>query len=185
MRTLNLQVQVTVDGFMAGPNGEMDWMTFPWTDDIGQYVAALSAPVDTILLGRKLAEGFIPHWAAHPDEPGADLFNNAPKVVFTRTLDTSPWANTRLASGELAAEINALKSQPGSDLITYGGGTFVASLIRAGLIDNLHLFVNPAAIGTGMPVFGGLAATQALTLVKAVPFACGIVVLHYQPKRSE
>ncbi|CCH02659.1 putative protein yyaP [Fibrella aestuarina BUZ 2] len=185
MRTLNLQVQVTVDGFMAGPNGEMDWMTFPWTDDIGQYVTALSAPVDTILLGRKLAEGFIPHWAAHPDEPGADLFNNAPKVVFTKTLDASPWPNARLANGDLATEINALKSQPGGDLITYGGGTFVASLIRAGLIDNLHLFVNPAAIGNGMPVFGGLDTTQALTLMKAVAFDCGIVVLHYQPKRSE
>ncbi|MEZ0609001.1 dihydrofolate reductase family protein [Fibrella sp. WM1] len=185
MRTLKLQVQVTVDGFMAGPNGEMDWMTFPWTDDIGQYVADLSAPVDTILLGRNLAQGFIPHWAAHPDEPGADLFNNAPKVVFTQTLDTSPWANTRLAKGDLTTEINALKNEPGGDLITYGGGTFVASLIRAGLIDELHLFVNPAAIGNGMAVFGGLNTTQALTLVKSVAFACGIVVLHYQPKRSE
>lgn len=185
MRTLKLQVQVTVDGFMAGPNGEMDWLTYPWTDDINQYIDALSAPVDTILLGRKLAQGFIPHWAANPDEPGADLFNNAPKVVFTQTLDASPWENTSLAKGDLAAEINALKNQSGGDLITYGGGTFVASLIRAGLIDELHLFVNPAAIGTGMAVFGGLTTKQELTLVKSVAFACGIVGLHYQPKRSE
>jgi hypothetical protein len=66
LRTFKLQVQTTVDGYMAGPNGEMDWMTFPWTDDIKAYIAALMAPVDQIVLGRHLAEGFIPAWQAGP-----------------------------------------------------------------------------------------------------------------------
>ncbi|MEZ0540027.1 dihydrofolate reductase family protein [Fibrella arboris] len=183
MRTLKLQVQVTVDGFMAGPTGEMDWLAYPWTDDIGQYVGALTEPVDTILLGRHLAQGFIPHWAANPELPGADKINGTPKVVFTKTLTTSPWENTRLATGDLATEINALKNEPGGDLIVYGGGTFVSSLIKAGLIDELHLFINPAAIGSGMAIFGGLDSKQALTLGKATAFDCGIVALCYQPKR--
>ncbi|WP_375444709.1 dihydrofolate reductase family protein [uncultured Fibrella sp.] len=184
MRTLKLQVQATVDGFMAGPNGEMDWLTFPWTDDVGRYVAYLTEPVDTILLGRNLAQGFIPHWAANPDSPGADKINSTPKVVFTKTLDTSPWDNTRLATGELTADINALKNEPGGDMIVYGGGTFVASLIKAGLIDELHLFINPAAIGDGMPIFGGLITRQLLTLAHAKAFDCGIVVLTYRPKQG-
>ncbi len=149
---------------MAGPNGEMDWLTFAWTDDVGQYVATLTEPVDTILLGRKLAQGFIPHWEANPELPGADKINASSKVVFTRTLDTAPWENTRLAKGDLPTEINALKSQPGGDLIVYGGGQFVASLIKEGLIDESHLFINPTAIGNGMAIFGGLNTKQSLTL---------------------
>ena len=70
MRKLKLQVQTTVDGFMGGPNGEMDWMTLPWTDDMSAYVDALTKPVDLIVLGRRLADGFIPAWASRP--PGED-----------------------------------------------------------------------------------------------------------------
>lgn len=185
MRTLKLQLQVTVDGFMAGPNGEMDWMTFPWTDDIGQYVTALTEPVDTILLGRKLAQGFIPHWASIPEEAGADKINGSKKVVFTHTLAESEWDNTVLAKGDLATEVDALKNQPGGDLIVYGGGTFVSSLIRADLIDEFHLFINPAAIGNGMAIFSGLDTKQSLTLRHAKAFDCGIVVVCYQPKRAQ
>ncbi|NID12160.1 dihydrofolate reductase family protein [Fibrivirga algicola] len=184
MRTLKLQVQATVDGFMAGPTGEMDWLTVNWTDDIGQYVAAITEPVDTILLGRNLAQGFIPHWATNPELPGADKINSTHKVVFTKTLDTSPWERTRLATGDLAAEINALKNEPGGDMIVYGGGTFVASLIKAGLIDELHLFINPVALGTGMAIFNGLDTKQNLTLVRSMAFECGIIVLCYEPKRA-
>ena len=64
MRKLKLQVQISIDGFISGPQHELDWMTFPWTGDIESYVDQITAPVDTIVLGRKLAEGFIPHWGA-------------------------------------------------------------------------------------------------------------------------
>lgn len=182
MRKLKLQVQVSVDGYMSGANGEMDWMTFPWTDDINAYLDALDAPVDTILLGRKLAEGFIPHWASQPedeDQATIDKINKAAKVVITNSLTESPWDNTVVAGGDLAKIVNDLKAQPGGDLIVYGGGTLVSSLIAERLIDDLHLLVNPTAIGTGMPVFP---AGTALTLVAATPFDCGITALHYQPK---
>jgi dihydrofolate reductase len=187
MRKLKLQVQITVDGFIAGPNGEMDWVTFNWSDDLNKYVDAITEPIDTIVLGRKLAQGFIPHWASRPageDPASVDKFNNTPKVVFSRTLQTTEWENTRLAKGDLATEINDLKRQPGGDIITYGGGTFVSSLIKEGLIDEYYLFVNPVAIGEGMPIFRELDAKQNLTLVEAVAFACGIMVLHYVPKRG-
>jgi dihydrofolate reductase len=187
MRRFKLQTQVTVDGFMGGPNGEMDWTTFPWTDDISAYSDTLHASVDCIVLGRKLAEGFIPAWAAGPEgetQKSIDFMNNTPKVVVSNTLTESPWENAVVAGGDLTEIVNRLKAQPGGDLIAYGGSTFVTNLIAAGLLDELHLFVNPVTIGAGLPVFPALDTPQQLRLVAAKPFDCGITVLHYEPKRS-
>jgi len=184
MRKLKLQVQMTVDGYIAGPNGEMDWMTLNWDAELNQYVTEITAPVDCIVLGRKLAQGFIPHWAAHPEEDGAEKINNTLKVVFTKTLEKSEWANTVLAKGSLVDEIMQLKKQAGSDIIAYGGAGFVSSLIQNGLVDEYHLLVNPAAIGTGMPIFKELKSTQKLVLKASRAFACGIVLLCYEPQAT-
>ena len=175
---------MTVDGYIAGLNSEMDWVTFNWGDDIGKYVTEITEPVDCIVLGRKLAQGFIPHWASNPELPGAAKINSTKKVVFTKTLDRSDWDNTVLARGDLADEITQLKKQDGQDIIAYGGATFVAALIQQGLIDEFHLFINPAAIGNGLSIFKSLDRTQNLTLKKSVAFTCGIVVLCYEPKRD-
>ena len=186
MRKLKLQVQTTVDGYMGGPNGEMDWTTFPWSDDLSAYSDALHATADCIVLGRKLAEGFIPAWAAGPegeDQASIDYMNNTPKVVISNTLTESPWDNAIVAGGGLAEAIDTLKAQPGGDITTYGGSTLVRNLIAEGLIDELHLFVNPSAIGAGLPVFPS-GAYQRLRLVDARPFECGVTVLHYQPARA-
>ena len=184
MRKLKLQVQMSVDGFVAGPDGEMDWITFDWDDDLNAYVDALTAPVDCIVLGRKLAESFIPHWAARPegeDPASIDKFNDTPKVVFTRTLERSEWENTTLARGDLAEEIATLKNAPGGDIITYGGASFVSSLLKHGLVDVLNLFVNPVALGTGKPIFTALDEWQGFTLETSRAFPCGIVLLKYRP----
>ncbi|GAB2963176.1 dihydrofolate reductase family protein [Hymenobacter coalescens] len=191
MRKLKLQVQLTIDGFMCGPQGEMDWMACPWPADLDQYVTALTAPVDTIVLGRKLAEGFIPHWAAaaadtsNPEEAAAGRkFTDTPKVVFSRTLPESPWPRTSLAAHDLVAEITRLKQQPGGDIMAYGGATFVAELIRHGLVDEYHLLVNPTAIGHGRSPFGQPTQHLPLRLVKAISFSGGLMVQHYEPQRS-
>jgi dihydrofolate reductase len=190
MRKLKLQVQMTVDGFIAGPNSEMDWIAFNWDDQLKEYVTDLTLPIDTIVLGRKLAEGFIPHWASvaadpnHEEYTAGQKFTDTPKVVFTKTLDQSQWDNTVLATGDLVGEINKLKEQDGGDIIAYGGSTFVSALIKHGLIDDYHLFVNPAAIGKGKAIFSELDGKQDLKLVKAVPFECEIVVLNYALKRD-
>ena len=192
MRKLKLQVQMTVDGYIAGRNGEMDWTIFNWDDELNNYVTGITEPVDTIVLGRKLAEGFIPHWAAvaanpdHPEFTSGKEFTDTHKVVFTKTLvkSRSEWDNTVLAKGDLADEITKLKKQDGKDIIAYGGATFVSALIKHGLIDEFHLFINPAAIGSGMTIFRELESKQDLTLVKSTTFDCGIVVLNYEPKRD-
>lgn len=185
MRKLKLQVQMTVDGFIAGINGEMDWMVWNWDDKLKEYVKDLTEPVDCIVLGRKLAEGFIPHWnkvaanTENPEHAAGIKFTNTHKVVFTKTLDKSEWNNTVLAKGDLDEEITGLKKQEGNDIIAYGGAAFVSALIKQGLIDEFHLFINPSAIGNGMTIFNELDKKQNLTFVKSQSFECGIVVLNY------
>ncbi len=184
MRKLKLQVQMTVDGYIAGTNGEMDWTAQDWDNELVKYVTEITEPIDCIVLGRKLAQGFIPHWASHPEEAGADIFNRTKKVVFTKTLEKSEWDNTVLAKGDLVDEITKLKKQDGKDIIAYGGATFVSALIKHGLIDEFHLFINPTAIGKGMSIFKELDNKQNLKLVKSTSFDCGIVVLNYEPKND-
>ncbi|HAA31534.1 MAG TPA: deaminase [Cyanobacteria bacterium UBA8553] len=188
MRKLKLQVQMTVDGYIAGLNGEMDFIVSNWDDELKQYVEDITEPVDCIILGRKLAEGFIPHWAsvaANPDNPeftDGKKFTDTHKVVFTKTLDKSEWDNTVLVKGNFVDEITKLKEQDGKDIIAYGGATFVSSLIKQRLIDEFHLFIQPTAIGNGMTIFKEFDSKQNMTLVKATSFDCGIVVLNYKPK---
>ncbi|MXN92882.1 dihydrofolate reductase [Flavobacterium sp. Sd200] len=179
MRKLKLQVQVSIDGFIAGPNGEMDWMVWNWDDKLKDYVTGLIKDTDCIVLGRKLAEGFIPYWAANPEQEGAEFMNDTHKVVFSKTLEKHDWQNTELANGDLKEEILQLKQQPGRDIIAYGGAGFVSALIKEGLIDEYHLFINPTAIGSGLPIFKELNSMLQLKLLQTTGFECGVVVLSY------
>lgn len=183
MRKLQLQVQVSVDGFIAGENGEMDWMEWNWSDDIKQYVGSITEPIETVLLGRKLAEGFIPYWedaaTKEPKVEGSEKFRTVRKRVFTKTLKTHSWNNTDLATGDLIEEVNNLKNKEGGTLMVYGGASFVTSLIKAGLVDEFHLLVNPTALGKGMPIFQALECMQQFRLLEAKGFDCGITLLHY------
>jgi dihydrofolate reductase len=180
---------MSVDGYIAGPNGEMDWMVWNWDDKLKTYVSELTEPVDTIILGRKMTDGFISYWSdvmTKSDDPSyafAKKMMETPKVVFTKTLQKSQWENTDIATGDLAGEIIKLKSQKGKDMIVYGGASFDSSLIRTGLIDEFQLFINPVSIGKGMSIFKELNEIQKFTLIKSRAFDCGIVMLHYEPKR--
>ncbi|MBD1392834.1 dihydrofolate reductase family protein [Mucilaginibacter glaciei] len=184
MRKVKLQMQVSLDGFVAGPNNEMDWMTWNWDDKLKAYVQEITAPVDTIILGRVLAEGFIPVWKERSKEADADAFThkmvNDPKVVFTKTLTDSPWENTTLAAN-IVEEVMKLKDQPGGDIVVYGGACLASAMIKNNLIDEYHIFVNPVIIGKGKPIFADLDSKLNLKLVRASPFDCGITVLCYTP----
>lgn len=185
MRKLKLQVQITIDGFIAGTNHEMNWIKSPWTADLIEYVNEITEPVDTILLGKNLAQGFIPHWeniAQNPEDPeykGGIKFTQTPKVVFSKTLHESVWRNTLLAKGNVVEEVNALKQQNGGDIMVYGGSAFVSSLIQNNLIDEFHLFINPTAIGNGLSIFKELHQSLDLHLETCKKFECGIALLKY------
>jgi len=189
LRKLKLQVQISVDGYIARPNGEMDWVVWNWDDKFKKYVFESTEPVDTIILGRKMTEGFVSYWSeimTKPDDPFykfAKKMIETPKVVFTKTLKKSQWTNTAIATGDLD-EIIKLKSEKGRDIIVYGGASFDSSLIKAGLIDEFHLFINPAALGNGMTIFKDINEIQKFTMIKSTPFDCGIVELHYELNRT-
>jgi dihydrofolate reductase len=141
-----------------------------------------------------MTEGFVSYWSdvlTKPDDPSsidrshafAKKMIDTPKIVFTKTLKKSQWPNTDIANGDLTDEISKLKNMKGKDIIVYGGASFDSSLIRAGLIDEFHLFINPVAIGNGMTIFKDLNKIQKFNLVKSVIFESGEVGLHYEPKR--
>jgi dihydrofolate reductase len=187
MRKLKLQMQITVDGFVAGPNGELDWMTWDQIDKLSEHINSITDSSDTILMGRKMTDEFVNYWTGvleHPESPEyvfARKMIDYPKVVFTKTLDESAWPNTVLAKGDIVEEVNHLKNQQGKDLLVYGGAGFVSSLIKHNLIDEYHLFVNPVAIGRGMTIFSEFGGKFSLKQVDATPYECGITVHKYLP----
>jgi dihydrofolate reductase len=186
MRKLKLQMQLSLDGFVAGPNSEMDWITWQLDEELKYYIQEITASIDHILLGRKLAEGFISSWegrAANPDanDTFAQQMVNTPKLVFSEKLNSITCNNAELIQGDLTEQINQLKQKPGGDLMAYGGAGFAAALISRNLIDGYYLFINPAAIGKGKGIFNQLHKTLNLKLIKATSFECGITAMHYQP----
>src|SRR5258708_1730053 len=159
---------------------------FNWDEEVKQYSIANAANVECILLGRKTATGFIPHWksvAANPKDADftfGTLVADIPKVVFSRTLRKSEWPNATVANVEIADYVNQLKRQTGKDLLVYGGRSFVASLIERNLIDEYHLLLNPVFLGNGLTISSGLADSLRLTLVTSRAFSCGTILLCYQ-----
>jgi dihydrofolate reductase len=185
MRKLILQMQVSLDGFNStGPNDEQKWVTWAW-DEIKHDVLELAQRCDTEIIGRKLAVDYIPFWAKTSTDSESMMFELAKikaqqkKIVFTKTLEKSDWENTELAKDNLSEEINKLKNQRGKDLLVYGGSSFVSNLVKENLIDEFYLFLNPVALGRGIPIFDSLKEWQQLQLIKSKTFESGILLLHY------
>lgn len=185
MRKLKLQMQITVDGFVAGPQSQLDWMTWEMDEKLISFINELTDTSDTILMGRKMTEGFVKYWEYVITQPESAEYEfgkkmvNIPKIVFSKSVKTMEGQNVRVENGPLVEAVNRLKSQPGKDLIVYGGASFVASLIENHLIDELNLFVNPVAIGDGLQIFR---AHTPLTLKNSTAYASGIVVNRYAPR---
>ena len=181
---------MSVDGRIAGPNGEMDWMVGLLDDELIKYAYKITESVDTILMGRKMTDVFISSWLDvmnKPDDPWyafSKKMIETPKVVFTKTLNKSRWINTDIATGNLIEEVSKIKSQNGGDIIVYGGASFDSSLIKEKLIDEFYLFINPVAIGNGMTIFRDLNEIQKYTLIESKAFESGKILLRYEVKKN-
>ena len=190
MRKLKLHVAMSIDGCIAGPNNEMDWIDFTWNDKLREYEDRLHEPVDTIILGRKMTNEFISYWSnvmnkpEDPEHSFAKKMMETPKIVFTKTLNKSELPNTKIATGDLKDEITKLKSQDGGDIIVYGGASFDSSLIKENLIDEFYLFINPVAIGNGKTIFKDLKEIRKFNLIESIAFDSGTVLLHYEVKKN-
>jgi len=182
MRKIIVSNYITLDGFFAGPKGEIDW--FVWDDETASYSREMMASIDTILFGRATYELMAGYWptASPPAEDPViiNFMNNSPKIVFTRSLAKPDWNNTRVVREFGKDEILKMKQGPGRDMVIYGSGSIVSTLTRMGLIDEYLLFVNPVVLGSGKPMFIGLQNKVDLKLLGTRTFQCGVVLLRYQ-----
>jgi len=152
---------MTVDGFVAGPKGELDWIWIGKQDEsILQHVIELADTCDTILLGRRMTREFIDHWEnvldnqpTSVEQPLAQRMVSMRKIVFSHSETAIKGRNVEVENGDLAAAVQALKKQPGKDIMVYGGATFVSSLISQNLVDEYYIFRRPVAIGRGLSIF--------------------------------
>ena len=149
-----------MDGFVAGPNGELDWMVAEQDSKQLRILDDLTNSIDTILLGRKTAEIFSTHWEGvvgnqknSPEYPYAKIFVDTAKIVFSRTKKTMEGKNITINNSDLKSSVTTLKSQEGKDIVVYGGANFVSELISNQLIDELYLLVNPVSLGKGLSIF--------------------------------
>lgn len=186
MRKLVQFMHVSLDGFVAGPNGEMDWIIVD--DEIFDYAGERTSASDTGLYGRitfDLMEGYWPTAADQPNASRHDVehahwYKNVQKVVLSKTLAGKNLKNTKIISDNIASEVQKLKQAPGKEIIIFGSPSASHALMQAGLIDDLWIFVNPVLIGTGIPLFKGISDRMNLKLLKSHAFQNGVVCLHYE-----
>ena len=187
MRKLKLQISSTLDGFVAGPAGDGDWLTSD--DKLMELIYSLAASSDTLLMGRKMTPEFITYWESvvnnQPDNRDyalAKTLVDMPKIVFSKTVSQVAGKNVTVADDELTEVVGKLKNQPGNDILVYGGATFASALLKAKLVDEFHLFVNPVLINKGLRLFGLVDERQQLTLESVSKYDCGVAVLVYHPR---
>jgi len=183
MREVIASPFVTLDGFMAGPQGEIDWNEPYFDEEMARYVGEQFASVDTLLFGRGTYQLFVQYWPTQgvKDDPAfAEKMNTLPKIVFSTTLATVTWNNARLVKDNVAGEIQSLKRQAGKNIVIDGSPGLIHSLTRLGLIDEYRLRVHPVVLGSGVPLFKGLKERMPLQLIESQTFHSGVVILHYR-----
>jgi dihydrofolate reductase len=186
MRKLKLQMQMTIDGFVAGPEGELDWMAGdPDDEKLFGLINELTDSSDVILMGRKMTGEFVSAWEDvlnnQPDNPWHEFAKkmvDMKKIVFSKTVTSMNGENVAVENGDVVNAVNELKGAEGKDIVVYGGAGFVSSLLDHGLIDELNLFINPTAIGGGMRIFSD---RTKLKLVNSEAYRSGVVVNKYVP----
>lgn len=184
-RKLILSMHMTLDGYVAGPNDELDWLLS--SDDEWTHMFKDLEQVDTYILGRKMYPGYAEFWRSaitNPGSVGADyvkfakIAEKTPHIVFSHSDFKTDWGNTRVAH-DLVEEITRLKKQDGKDMMSWGGASFGRELIKHGLVDEYRISLNPVLIGEGKSLFGDLKKRNKLKLIDSRLLSSGVVVLRY------
>jgi dihydrofolate reductase len=174
---------ISLDGVYENPSWTFDYGFDP---KMGETLTAIMQGSNAILLGRKTYEMFYPAWSTRTadDDPGAPFFNDTKKYVVSGTLQEAPWNNSEIVGAYDAAKIEQLKDDTDGDLYISGSGTLVRGLLDDGLLDQLHLFVYPVALGSGERLFLDSAGQTKLALHDSETYANGVVHLNYGPAAS-
>ncbi|MFO7682922.1 MAG: dihydrofolate reductase family protein [Chloroflexota bacterium] len=183
MRKIIYSMMVSLDGFAARPNGDLDWGLID--EEIHTFVNNQQREIGTYLHGRKMHE-VMKYWETADQDLSspayelefAKIWQNMPKIIFSNTLEEVR-GNATLFQGDIATKIGKLKQQPGKNM-GVGGSTLAATFFKLGLIDEVGLFVHPVVLGSGIPFFPALDSPLNLQLVEKRPFQSGVVYLRYQ-----
>jgi dihydrofolate reductase len=183
MRKVIYSMSMSLDGYIAGPDGTFDWSAPD--EELHRFHNQRVREVGAHFCGRRLYETMV-YWETADQDPSAPehvlefarIWQALPKIVFSNTLETVE-GNTRLATGGVAEEVAALKQQPGKD-IAVGGAGLASSFVKLGLIDEYQLFVNPVVVGGGTPFFPALDEQINLELVETRTFGSRVVYLRYR-----
>lgn len=186
MRKVLVLMHVSLDGFTAGPAGEMDWIRID--GDIFEDAIRLTDTVDTAMYGRVtygLMEAYWPGVLTNPVSTENELHHanwveQVQKIVFSRTMERVGWKNTRLIKDNIAEEVTRLRQQPGGDIMIFGSPGLVHSLMPLGLIDEYRININPVILGAGIPMFRDGDYRSKLELLQAKTFSSGVVGLYYR-----
>jgi dihydrofolate reductase len=185
MRNLIFFMHTSLDGFVAGPNGEMDWINVD--EAMFDFVATMTDQADTALYGRVTYEMMQSYWPTAGEKPNAtkhDIehstwYNKVSKIVLSKTIPETGLHHTKVIGDQLPDNINKLKQQGGKNILIFGSPGASQSLLNEGLIDEFWLFVNPIILGQGMPLFKNITGTIKLKLIESKTFPCGVIALHY------
>lgn len=183
-------MHLSLDGFVAGPNGEMDWIKVD--EEIFDHVGKRISGGDTALYGRvtyDMMESYWPTAANKPDASRHDIehsewYKKVHKIVLSKTMEQTAPANTEIIRDNLSERIQEIKQQPGEDILLFGSPTATHSLIQLGLIDGYWLFVNPVILGQGIPLFADIKDKIKLNLSATRRFKCGVTELNYTVDRQ-
>lgn len=185
MRNLVAFMHISLDGYAAGPTGELDWVAYD--QELEKYAETVVSTVGTALYGR-VTYHMMEYWRTVLANPAstqheidhAHWIEAIPKVVVSTTLKSVDWNNTRIIAGNLAEEILKLKQQPGKDIVIFGSPSLTRTLAELGLIDQYQLTLNPVLLGSGMPFFATLPQKSQLQLLFVKTFGSGAMGLHYK-----
>ncbi|MBS1492373.1 MAG: dihydrofolate reductase family protein [Bacteroidetes bacterium] len=182
MRKVILQMNTSMDGYVAGPNGELDWMLENSGEEGFKMAEKLLEESDLILLGRGMSKEFLDYW---PKETSnfAKRINSLPKVIFSRTMKESDivWDNVTI-SKDIAEKIKEEKAKPGKNIILYGGCGLATSFAKLGIVDDYYLSTVPVILGKGKHLFDGM-DMKVLKLIESTPTPSGEIINHYEPKK--
>lgn len=185
MRKIISFMHISLDGFVAGPNGEMDWINV--NEEIFDHVGRRIKEGDTALYGRvtyQMMESYWPTAANKPDASKHDIehskwYSKVHKIVLSKTMKDEDLANVTVINDNLLNRVNELKEQKGSDILLFGSPRATHSLIEKNLIDGYWLFVNPVILGNGIPLFKNIRDRVKLKLLTTRQFECGVTELSY------
>jgi dihydrofolate reductase len=190
MRRLIVTMWQSLDGFIAGPNNEMDWITNNYDAQMGEYEGGVIQNVNTLLLGRITYDSFAGAWPKVPDNPDvseeerayARRLNAMQKIVFSRTLAKAEWVNSTLLRQDIGGSVTALKALPGENMLIYGSASIVRQLTDLHLIDEYQLLIYPVVLGKGKSLFAGLEKRAEFKLVRSHIHDSGVAELTYTLK---